>query len=82
MALSQSELFEDKYPLFRSCPTLNEIRIAEDIKDVTIENNTDSSRSFFVGVTQEPKPGRKFGPKMADSASEVTLASFLPDPAP
>ncbi|VDL87399.1 unnamed protein product [Schistocephalus solidus] len=37
MALAPSEIFEDAFPLFRSCPTLNEIRLAEEIKDLTIE---------------------------------------------
>ncbi|BHF73806.1 hypothetical protein SprV_0401689000 [Sparganum proliferum] len=37
MALPQAELFEDQFPLVRSCPTLNEIRLAQDIKDLTIE---------------------------------------------
>ncbi|VDM05134.1 unnamed protein product [Schistocephalus solidus] len=37
MALAQSEIFEDEFPLVRSCPALNEIRLAEQIKDLTIE---------------------------------------------
>ncbi|BHF71492.1 hypothetical protein SprV_0401455000 [Sparganum proliferum] len=37
MALPEAKLFEDEFPLVRSCPTLNEIRIAEEIKDLTIE---------------------------------------------
>nr|VZI49205.1 unnamed protein product [Spirometra erinaceieuropaei] len=37
MALQEAELFEDQHPLIRSCPALNEIRLAEDIKDMTIE---------------------------------------------
>nr|VZI49068.1 unnamed protein product [Spirometra erinaceieuropaei] len=37
MSLPQAELFEDKLPLIRSCPALNEIRLAQDIKDLTIE---------------------------------------------
>nr|VZI18569.1 unnamed protein product [Spirometra erinaceieuropaei] len=37
MAFPQAKLFEDEFPLVRSCPTLNEIRIAEEIKDLTIE---------------------------------------------
>ncbi|VDM06589.1 unnamed protein product [Schistocephalus solidus] len=37
MALAQSEIFEDEFPLVRSCPALNEIRLAEEIKDLTIE---------------------------------------------
>ncbi|BHF76896.1 BTB And C-terminal Kelch [Sparganum proliferum] len=37
MALPQTELFEDQFPLIRSCPALNEIRLAQDIKDLRIE---------------------------------------------
>ncbi|VDM03091.1 unnamed protein product [Schistocephalus solidus] len=37
MAFAQSEIFEDEFPLVRSCPALNEIRLAEEIKDLTIE---------------------------------------------
>ncbi|BHF71077.1 Kelch-like protein 32 [Sparganum proliferum] len=37
MALREAELFEDQHPLIRSCSALNEIRLAEDIKDLTIE---------------------------------------------
>ncbi|BHF80233.1 Kelch-like protein 21 [Sparganum proliferum] len=37
MALQEAELFEDQHPLIRSCPALNEIRLAQDIKDLTIE---------------------------------------------
>ncbi|BHF74227.1 hypothetical protein SprV_0401731100 [Sparganum proliferum] len=37
MALPQVEIFEDELPLIRSCPALNEIRVAQDIKDLTIE---------------------------------------------
>ncbi|BHF70849.1 hypothetical protein SprV_0401390200 [Sparganum proliferum] len=37
MALPRAEVFEDQFPLFRSCPALNEIRLAEEIKDLTIE---------------------------------------------
>ncbi|BHF79867.1 BTB And C-terminal Kelch [Sparganum proliferum] len=37
MALQEAELFEDEHPLIRSCPALNEIRLAQDIKDLTIE---------------------------------------------
>ncbi|VDL88344.1 unnamed protein product [Schistocephalus solidus] len=41
MALAQSEIFEDEFPLVRSCPVLNEIRLAEEIKDLTIERFED-----------------------------------------
>ncbi|BHF74292.1 BTB And C-terminal Kelch [Sparganum proliferum] len=37
MALSHAEIFEDTYPLIRSCPALNKIHLAGDIKDLTIE---------------------------------------------
>ncbi|BHF83574.1 BTB And C-terminal Kelch [Sparganum proliferum] len=37
MSPSQAQLFEDELPLIRCCPTLNEIRLAEEIKDLTIE---------------------------------------------
>ncbi|BHF76907.1 Kelch-like protein 18 [Sparganum proliferum] len=37
MALPQAELFEDQFPLIRSCPALNEIHLAQDIKDLRIE---------------------------------------------
>ncbi|BHF76840.1 hypothetical protein SprV_0501993900 [Sparganum proliferum] len=37
MALPQAEVFEDQFPLIRSCPALNEIRLAQDIKDLRIE---------------------------------------------
>ncbi|BHF77372.1 hypothetical protein SprV_0602047700 [Sparganum proliferum] len=37
MALPRAEVFEDEFPLIRSCPALNEIRLAEEIKDLTIE---------------------------------------------
>nr|VZI50486.1 unnamed protein product [Spirometra erinaceieuropaei] len=37
MALQEAELFEDQHPLIQSCPALNEIRLAQDIKDLTIE---------------------------------------------
>nr|VZI10410.1 unnamed protein product [Spirometra erinaceieuropaei] len=37
MALQEAELFEDEHPLIRSCSALNEIRLAQDIKDLTIE---------------------------------------------
>ncbi|BHF80261.1 BTB And C-terminal Kelch [Sparganum proliferum] len=37
MALQEAELFEDQHPLIRSCSALNEIRLAQDIKDLTIE---------------------------------------------
>nr|VZI07146.1 unnamed protein product [Spirometra erinaceieuropaei] len=37
MALPQAELFEDQFPLIQSCPALNEIRLAQEIKDLTIE---------------------------------------------
>ncbi|BHF76832.1 hypothetical protein SprV_0501993100 [Sparganum proliferum] len=37
MALPQTEIFEDQFPLIRSCPALNEIRLAQDIKDLRIE---------------------------------------------
>nr|VZI07062.1 unnamed protein product [Spirometra erinaceieuropaei] len=37
MTLPQSQLFEDEFPLIRSCPELNEIRIAGEIKDITVE---------------------------------------------
>ncbi|BHF80223.1 hypothetical protein SprV_0702334700 [Sparganum proliferum] len=37
MAPQEAELFEDQHPLIRSCPALNEIRLAQDIKDLTIE---------------------------------------------
>nr|VZI44711.1 unnamed protein product [Spirometra erinaceieuropaei] len=37
MALPRAEVFEDEFPLFRSCPALNEIRLAVEIKDLTIE---------------------------------------------
>nr|VZI42051.1 unnamed protein product [Spirometra erinaceieuropaei] len=37
MALPRAEVFEDEFPLIRSCPVLNEIRLAEEIKDLTIE---------------------------------------------
>nr|VZI04432.1 unnamed protein product [Spirometra erinaceieuropaei] len=37
MALSQAEIFEDQFPLIQSCPSLNDIRLAQDIKDLTIE---------------------------------------------
>ncbi|BHF70909.1 Kelch-like protein 21 [Sparganum proliferum] len=37
MALPRAEVFEDQFPLLRSCPALNEIRLAEEIKDLTIE---------------------------------------------
>nr|VZI53972.1 unnamed protein product [Spirometra erinaceieuropaei] len=37
MALPQERIFEDEFPLIRSCPALNEIRLAQDINDLTIE---------------------------------------------
>nr|VZI27072.1 unnamed protein product [Spirometra erinaceieuropaei] len=37
MALPRAEVFEDEFPLIRSCPALNEIRLAQEIKDLTIE---------------------------------------------
>nr|VZI25126.1 unnamed protein product [Spirometra erinaceieuropaei] len=37
MAHPRAEVFEDEFPLIRSCPALNEIRLAEEIKDLTIE---------------------------------------------
>ncbi|BHF61918.1 BTB And C-terminal Kelch [Sparganum proliferum] len=37
MALPRAEVFEDEFPLIRSCPALNEIRLAEEIKDLTVE---------------------------------------------
>nr|VZI51428.1 unnamed protein product [Spirometra erinaceieuropaei] len=37
MALQEAELFEDQHPLIQSCAALNEIRLAQDIKDLTIE---------------------------------------------
>nr|VZI43431.1 unnamed protein product [Spirometra erinaceieuropaei] len=37
MSFSQAQLFEDELPLIRCCPFLNEIRLAEEIKDLTIE---------------------------------------------
>ncbi|BHF80221.1 hypothetical protein SprV_0702334500 [Sparganum proliferum] len=37
MAPQEAELFEDQHPLIRSCSALNEIRLAQDIKDLTIE---------------------------------------------
>nr|VZI49808.1 unnamed protein product [Spirometra erinaceieuropaei] len=37
MALQEAEIFEDQHPLLRSCPALNEIRLAQDMKDLTIE---------------------------------------------
>ncbi|BHF76902.1 Kelch-like protein 18 [Sparganum proliferum] len=37
MALPQTEIFEDQFPLIRSCPALNEIHLAQDIKDLRIE---------------------------------------------
>ncbi|BHF80259.1 BTB And C-terminal Kelch [Sparganum proliferum] len=37
MASQEAELFEDQHPLIRSCSALDEIRLAQDIKDLTIE---------------------------------------------
>ncbi|BHF79653.1 BTB And C-terminal Kelch [Sparganum proliferum] len=37
MAPQEVELFEDQHPLIRSCSALNEIRLAQDIKDLIIE---------------------------------------------
>nr|VZI35796.1 unnamed protein product [Spirometra erinaceieuropaei] len=37
MALPRSRVFEDEFPMIRSCPLLNEIRLAREIKDLTIE---------------------------------------------
>nr|VZI49281.1 unnamed protein product [Spirometra erinaceieuropaei] len=37
MSIPQTHTFEDEFPLIRSCPTLNEIRLAGEIKDLTIE---------------------------------------------
>ncbi|BHF81425.1 protein homodimerization activity [Sparganum proliferum] len=37
MAHSQAEVFEDRFPLIQSCPALNEIRLAQDIKELRIE---------------------------------------------
>nr|VZI29216.1 unnamed protein product [Spirometra erinaceieuropaei] len=37
MALADVEVFEDPFPLVRSCPALNEIRTSGEFKDLTIE---------------------------------------------
>ncbi|BHF83324.1 NudC domain-containing protein 3 [Sparganum proliferum] len=37
MALPQEKIFEDEFPLIRSCRALNETRLAQDIHDLTIE---------------------------------------------
>nr|VZI46193.1 unnamed protein product [Spirometra erinaceieuropaei] len=37
MPLPQAQLFEDEFPLVRTCPAINEIRLTGEIKDLTIE---------------------------------------------
>ncbi|BHF62605.1 hypothetical protein SprV_0200559000 [Sparganum proliferum] len=37
MGLPRAEVFEDEFPMIQSCPALNEIRLAEEIMDLTIE---------------------------------------------
>ncbi|BHF62018.1 protein homodimerization activity [Sparganum proliferum] len=37
MPLPQAQLFEDEFPLLRTCPALNEIRLTGEIKGLTIE---------------------------------------------
>nr|VZI48610.1 unnamed protein product [Spirometra erinaceieuropaei] len=37
MALADVEVFEDAFPLIRSCPTLNEIRTSGELKELVIE---------------------------------------------
>ncbi|VDN08840.1 unnamed protein product [Dibothriocephalus latus] len=37
MSASQVQLFEDKLPLIRNCPALNDLRLAGELTDLTIE---------------------------------------------
>ncbi|VDM06091.1 unnamed protein product [Schistocephalus solidus] len=50
MAFAQSEIFEDEFPLVRSCPALNEIRLAEEIKDLTIEVGALALTRLYVHI--------------------------------
>ncbi|VDN23226.1 unnamed protein product [Dibothriocephalus latus] len=37
MSVSQAQLFQDKLPLIRNCPALNELRLAEELTGLIIE---------------------------------------------
>ncbi|VDN24724.1 unnamed protein product [Dibothriocephalus latus] len=53
MSDSQAQFFEDELPLIRSCRALNELRLAEELTDLTIEVNQPTATVLKTALVVE-----------------------------
>ncbi|VDN16942.1 unnamed protein product [Dibothriocephalus latus] len=85
MAYSDVQMFEDEFPLVRSCPKLHKLRTARELTDLTIqaieETQVSACASTDCGLQDSfltrGDDGNDFSTQMANGLPRVDLPSFL-----